>query len=72
MFANTDVDDQFKLYTSAIPRVEFFADEKSLSEYGITTPHLIVVEVRPGEDVFSEEKWMTEVVSVFMLQFVIC
>ncbi len=30
-----------------------------LSEYGITTPHLIVVEVRPGEDVFSEEKWMT-------------
>ncbi len=51
MFANTDVDDQFKLYTSTIPRVEVLADDKSLSQYGITAPHLIVVEVTPGEDV---------------------
>ena len=62
VFANTKIDTYFKLYTVSIPRQEILADKKSLSEYGIFAPCLLLVEMTE-ECTFDEDKWTSEMVS---------
>lgn len=63
VFATTSVDSQFMICAASVPRQEIQPDTRSLSEYGINSPCLLIVELTE-EIIFSEEQWMIENVSL--------
>ncbi|XP_019855498.1 PREDICTED: uncharacterized protein LOC109584256 [Amphimedon queenslandica] len=60
VFANTDVGNRFKLCTADVPRQDMFLDDKALSQYGITSSVLLIVEMTE-ERYFSKGEWITEI-----------
>ncbi|XP_019849925.1 PREDICTED: uncharacterized protein LOC109580817 [Amphimedon queenslandica] len=60
VFANTDIGNRFKLCTADVPRQDMFLDDKALSQYGITSPVLLIVEMTE-ESYFSKGEWITEI-----------